>query len=76
MKYPNLIWAIGQRRYAHYEVARAAAMTESRFSRCLSGRFEFSGEEQREISALLDYSRDWLFAKITPPIGARDEVAL
>ena len=75
MEYPNLIWAIGQRRYAHYELARAADMTESRFSRCLSGRFEFSDEERRKIGALLGYSRDWLFAKITPPIGARDEVA-
>ena len=67
MEYPHLIWAIDQRRLAHYELARAARITESRFSRCLKGRFEFSDEEQRKISALLDYSQDWLFAKITPP---------
>lgn len=74
MEYPHLVWAMHQRRLAHYELARAARITESRFSRCLSGRSEFSDDEQRQISALLDYKPDWLFAKITLPASLDGEV--
>jgi hypothetical protein len=62
MKFPNLVWAAGQNRWAHYQIAAFADMSESRFSRCLSGRADFSSEEQRKLSMLsgipqLGYSR-------------------
>jgi hypothetical protein len=67
MKFPSLIWSIGQHRLAHYQVATSADMSESRFSRCLSGRAAFSAEERARIAALLGYPEQWLFAEITPP---------
>jgi ribosome-binding protein aMBF1 (putative translation factor) len=74
MKYPNLIWAIEQRRLAQYELAKAIGITESRLSRCLSGRLKFSDKEQRKLSGLLRYGEDWLFAEITPPSRATSGV--
>lgn len=81
MKFPNLIWAAGQRRLPHYEVAAAADMSESRFSRCLTGRAEFSTEEQRRLAIFLDYPIHWLFEKVSPPerisrLSGRTEVGL
>jgi len=67
MRFPNLVWAIGQHRLAHYEVAGSAGMSEARFSRCLNGRFEFSEGERVKIAGLLGYSQEWLFEQITLP---------
>jgi hypothetical protein len=67
MKYPNLGWAISQRRLAHYEAAARVHMSESRFSRCLSGRAHFSLEEQQKLASFLDYPVAWLFQKVSPP---------
>jgi hypothetical protein len=67
MEYPNLGWAIGQRRLAHYEVAVRVDMSESRFSRCLSGRTCFSVQEQQKLASALGYPVAWLFQKVSPP---------
>jgi hypothetical protein len=67
MKFPNLVWAAGQDRRAHYQIAAAVDMSESRFSRCLSGRADFSSEEQRKLSMLLRYPSAWLFQEMNPP---------
>ena len=67
MEYPNLGWAIGQRRLAHYEVAAHGEMSESRFSRCLSGRMCFSLQEQQKLASSLGYPVAWLFQKVSPP---------
>jgi hypothetical protein len=67
MKFPNLVWAAGQYRLAHYQIAAAADMSESRFSRCLSGRADFSSEEQRKLSVVLKYPAAWLFQEVEPP---------
>jgi hypothetical protein len=67
MKFPNLIWAIGRQRWTHYQTASAVGMSESRFSRCLTGRFEFSQEECAKLAAVLQYPQAWLFREIVPP---------
>jgi hypothetical protein len=67
MKYPNLAWACSQARLANYEVAARAEMSESRFSRCLTGRFEFSEEEKNRLAKCLGYPSSWLFQAIQPP---------
>jgi hypothetical protein len=69
MKFPHLVWAIGQKRCAHYGAAAAAGASESRFARCLAGRAEFSFLEQQKLAAFLGYPADWLFQGITPPAG-------
>jgi hypothetical protein len=67
MRYPNLAWACSQVRLANYEVAAQAEMSESRFSRCLTGRFEFSEEEKNKLAKCLGYPASWLFQAIQPP---------
>ena len=66
MKFPNLVWAICERRLAHYELAGRAKMEPTRFSRCLSGRLEFAPHERERISQLLNLNADWLFAQPVP----------
>jgi hypothetical protein len=67
MRFPHLVWAIGQKRRAHYEAAAEAGASESRFSRCLAGRAEFSSLERQKLAAFLGYPADWLFQQIRPP---------
>jgi len=67
VKFPNLVWAINDQRMAHYQAAAKAGMGESRFSRCLSGRSEFTSEEQRKIGSCLGYPATWLFQEVSPP---------
>ena len=67
MRFPNLVWAVARRGLTHYQVAGSVPMSESRFSRCLAGRSEFSGAEQERIAQLLGYQPDWLFQQISPP---------
>jgi hypothetical protein len=67
MKFTNLIWAIAQQHRAHYQAAAEGGMSESRFSRCLSGRAEFSDEERRKLSVFLGYPETWLFQEVSPP---------
>lgn len=65
MEYPNLGWAIGQRRLAHYEVAARVDMSESHFSRCLGTCFSL--QEQQKLASSLGYPVAWLFQKVSPP---------
>lgn len=67
MKYPNLVWAIGRRRLAHYELATRIKMNPSRFSRCLDGRFEFAPHERSRIAEALGFDEGWLFRDLLPP---------
>ena len=67
MLFPNLCWACSQARRANYEVAAEAEISESRFSRCLSGRFEFTQEEKVKIAKCLGYPTTWLFQTVEPP---------
>jgi hypothetical protein len=71
MKFPNLVWAISQHRLPHYQAAAKAEMSEIKFSRCLSGRAEFSSEEQMKLAAFLEYPAGWLFLEVSPPTGGR-----
>ena len=67
MRFPNLIWAIDEKRLAHYELAARVGMDASRFSRCLRGRFEFAPHERQRIAEVLGYPLDWLFEEAKPP---------
>ena len=69
-KFPKLLWAASQRRLVQYELAAAVQMTETRFSRCLSGRAKFSDNERVGLEALLGYPAAWLFQDLTPPKSA------
>jgi hypothetical protein len=68
MKFANLLWAITNDGRKHYRLAIAMGCSEVRFSRCLSGRSDFTLEEQREIAGVLGYSSEWLFRKTKAPI--------
>jgi hypothetical protein len=68
MKFTNLIWAIAQRHATHYQAAAEGNISESRFSRCLGGRAEFTEEERRKLSVFLGYPESWLFQEFIPPI--------
>lgn len=67
MKFPNLLWAIEERRLAHYELASRIKMDASRFSRCLRGRFDFAPHERQRVAEVLGYPESWLFTKPAPP---------
>ncbi len=74
MRFPNLLWALRNRRITNWELAQKIKMDPSRFSRCLNGRFEFAPHERNRIAELLGYERDWLFALPSPPLAsARSE---
>lgn len=66
MRFPNLVWAIRDRRLAHYDVAHRVRMEPTRFSRCLSGRLDFAPHERRLISELLNIDEKWLFSQPVP----------
>ena len=67
MRFPNLAWAARQDGLTHYRVAAGAGMSESAFSRGLSGRCDFSVKDQEKIAAFLCYPASWLFQEIVPP---------
>lgn len=67
MKFPNLAWAIARRRLPHYEAAVAVGMGESKFSRAMNGRIEFTADERARITKLLGFPEPWLFQEIVPP---------
>jgi hypothetical protein len=74
VKFPNLVWAIRDRRLAHYEVAHRVRMEPTRFSRCLSGRFEFAPHERKRISESLGMDESWLFTQPLPrPLTTRGQ---
>ena len=66
MRFPNLIWAIRDRRLAHYELAQRAGMEPSRFSRCLTGRLDFAPYKRKRISQILGFDERWLFCEPVP----------
>ena len=67
MRYPNLAWAISNRRLHNYRVAALSDLSESTFSRALSGRRDFSPEERERIAKVLSFPSTWLFAEPQPP---------
>jgi hypothetical protein len=66
MKFPNLLWAIANYG-AQYELARAIGCSESRFSRCLSARSDFTAVERAALARTLGFSEAWLFQPVKPP---------
>jgi hypothetical protein len=69
MEFPNLSWAMRDRKRTHYETAVAAGISESGFSRKLNGRLSFSPREREKIARFLNYSENWLFAVANPPVS-------
>lgn len=67
MRFPHLMWAIAREGFKQYELAARLDQSESHFSRCLSGRAEFSDRERALLAALLTYPESWLFREIVPP---------
>jgi len=67
MRFPNLAWAIADRGLTNYKLAEAINISEARFSRCVSGRLQFTDQERSKISKTLKYSAGWLFAPPSPP---------
>jgi len=70
VRFPNLVWAIRERGWAHYQLAMRLGMEPSRFSRCITGRFEFNAEERQHISELLGMDESWLFSRPAPRLLA------
>ncbi len=67
MRYPNLVWAIEKKRFAHYEVAALVKIERTRFSRCLHGVSDFAPHEITRIGEALGYRAEWLFLEPKPP---------
>lgn len=67
MKFPNIHWALSHQRMTQYQLAATIGWGESKLSRALSGRAEFTPEECTKIAEILEFPMDWLFAEVTPP---------
>jgi hypothetical protein len=67
VKFPNLYWAIDNRRLAHYEFSACVHMERTRFSRCLNGLTEFAPDEKDRIAEILEFPAEWLFLGAMPP---------
>jgi hypothetical protein len=67
LKYPNLVWAINDRRLACYELAAKISVERTKLSRCMNGLVEFSPTEREKIAEALGYPLQWLFQTPMPP---------
>ena len=67
MKFPNIHWALSERRIAQFQLADAIGWGESKFSRALSGRVEFTPEERMKIAEVLGFPEPWIFQEVVPP---------
>ena len=67
MRYPNLLWALADRRMPNYRLAHELGTSESRFSRAMRGLTQFSADERHLIAELLGYPAQWLFQQPQPP---------
>ena len=76
MRFSNLSWAIARRRLPHYEAAVAVGMGESKFSRALNGRIEFTAGERQKIADFLGYPVEWLFQELTPPVDSEQQAGV
>jgi hypothetical protein len=66
VRFPHLLWAISNWG-PQYRLAQSISRSEARLSRCLSGRTEFSPEEQTALSRVLGFPENWLFEEVIPP---------
>lgn len=67
VKFPNIVYAADVRGLAQYQLASNVRMSESRLSRCMNGRSDFSGDERERISIALGFDQSWLFERPNPP---------
>lgn len=73
--FPNLNYGMALRGLLNYQLAEKAGMSEVRFSRCARGKLGFTSSEMDAISKELNFDRDWLFARPTPPKRNAEETA-
>ena len=66
VRFPNLIWAIGNRRLAHYELAQRAQSTPREFRAAWVGVYVFAPHERKRIAELLGFGEAWLFSEPVP----------
>ena len=66
MRYRNLLWALSNWG-TQYRLAREVDCSESRLSRCLSGRSNFTRQERASVARVLGFSEHWLFEEIQLP---------
>jgi transcriptional regulator with XRE-family HTH domain len=66
MKFPNLLWALREKKIAQYELAARIGISESKLSRAINGRVQLSADERRRIGDAVGYSPSWLFRAMTP----------
>jgi len=76
MEFPNLVWALDEKRLSQYEIAARIGMSPFRFSRCVRGRAVFAPRDRERIAESLDYPERWLFAHPTPPAKRPVETAV
>lgn len=67
MRFPNLRWALSERRISHWQFALRIPMEPSTFSRRMNGRGEFTPLERERIAHMLSYPAGWLFQIMVPP---------
>jgi hypothetical protein len=63
LRFPNLVWAIRDRRLPHYKLALQTHIERTRLSRCMNGQFEFAPHEKTRIAEVLRRTEDFLFAE-------------
>jgi transcriptional regulator with XRE-family HTH domain len=66
MRFPNLVWAIRECG-SQFQFAAKLGANESWLSRRLTGRIQFSAEDQSRIAEILGYPANWLFQTPQPP---------
>jgi transcriptional regulator with XRE-family HTH domain len=71
MKFPNLLWALREKRIPQFELAATVGISESKLSRAIHGRVVLSPEERTRIAGILGYSDTWLFRPMTPSRAMR-----
>jgi transcriptional regulator with XRE-family HTH domain len=66
VKFPNLAWAIHERG-SQFQFAAQVGESESWLSRRLTGRVEFTENEQERVARILGLPVGWLFQTPEPP---------
>lgn len=75
MKFPNVAFAADERGLAQYQLATVAGMSESRLSRCMNARMEFTPRERSRIAEALGFDEAWLFERPKPPTQIKELIS-
>jgi transcriptional regulator with XRE-family HTH domain len=64
MRFPNVAWAVAQRKLPQYQLAARIGLSEARLSRGLTGRTELTPGERAAIAGVLGFAEAWLFMEV------------